>query len=102
MGEKKSKKVIESDESGAGPSSQPEELMDCDAAADDGGEEGWENVSLDLIKWNILLKQIEDLSFLSTILAQKPRLESPMLPLLPSQAEELSVVSLLDKGKGML
>lgn len=65
-------------------------------------EEGWENVSLDLIRWNILLKQIEDLSFLTTILAQTPKLSNPILPKLRTTIGDLSVVSLLDKGTGSL
>lgn len=69
---------------------------------DEAMDEGWENVSLDLIRWNILLKQIEDLSFLTTILTQKPSLKNPPLPTLPNTIGDLSVMYLLDKGAGIL
>jgi len=64
-------------------------------------DSGFENISLDLLKWNILLKQIEDLSLLSSILVQRPQLERPQLPLLKGQLDSLTVIKLLDKGKGI-
>lgn len=60
----------------------------------------FENISLDLLKWNILIKQIEDLSLLSSVLSQKPLLEVPQLPVIAIEAESLTVIKLLDKGKG--
>jgi len=81
-------------------SSVENEMETGQQPSSDEDDEDWENVSLDLIRWNILLKQIEDLSFLSTILAQRPKIPNPKLPLLPHQQEELSVVSLMEKGKG--
>jgi len=64
--------------------------------------EEWETVSLDLVRWNILLKQIEDLSLLSTILSQEIKFDSAILPLIPHHDEvEFSVYALLEKGKGI-
>ncbi len=60
----------------------------------------WENMSLDLLKWNMLLKQIEDLFLLSSVLGQRPVLDVPSLPVLKTHISSLSVINLLDKGKG--
>ncbi|CAG7818474.1 unnamed protein product [Allacma fusca] len=89
-----------STDAGAGPSHR----TDLKAQEDDSGDdmEGWENISLDNVKWNFLLKQIEDLSILSTILFQRPKLHQPALPLLNNEIQELSVLNLLDKGKGCI
>lgn len=66
----------------------------------DGDEEEWENVSLELIRWNILVKQIEDLNLLTVVISQRPQLANPVLPVLYLEWQQLSVVDLLDKGKG--
>lgn len=68
----------------------------------DGDEEEWENVSLELIRWNILVKQIEDLNLLTMVISQRPRLVNPTLPVLHLELQQLSVVDLLDKGKGCI
>lgn len=67
----------------------------------DGDDEGWENVSLELIRWNILVKQIEDLNLLTMIVSQRPILKAPVLPILYLEHQQLSVDDLLDKGKGI-
>lgn len=63
-------------------------------------EEEWENVSLEMIRWNILIKQLEDLNILKMVLSTRPKLEAPVLPVLPLEVTDLSVTDLLDKGKG--
>lgn len=66
----------------------------------DVDEEDWENVSLELIRWNFLVKQIEDLSLLTMIITRRPKLDNPTLPVLTLEVQQLAVIDLLDKGKG--
>ncbi|ODN02339.1 Rab3 GTPase-activating protein non-catalytic subunit [Orchesella cincta] len=73
-----------------------------DITASDGDDEEWENVSLELIRWNILVKQIEDLSLLTMVISRRPKLEEPVLPVLFVEIQNLSVSDLLDKGKGCI
>ena len=87
------------DEAAAGPSQQPTDNTSVNSSTFEMDE--WENVSLDIIKWNLLLKQLEDLHLLSIVLTEKPKLAQPSLPLLPNDIRDLSVLSLLDKGKGI-
>lgn len=78
-----------------------EQAMSVDETVNsDGDEEEWENVSLELIRWNILVKQIEDLNLLTVVISQRPKLANPVLPVLHLEWQQLSVVDLLDKGKG--
>ena len=87
-----------SEDEAAGPSQQPTDNTSINSSTFEMDE--WENVSLDIVKWNLLLKQLEDLHLLSIILTEKPKLAQPSLPLLPNDIRDLSVLSLLDKGKG--
>jgi len=80
----------------------PSSSSNLDVTVSDGDDEEWENVSLELIRWNILVKQIEDLSLLTMVISQRPKLETPVLPVLSLEIQNLSVSDLLDKGKGVL
>lgn len=68
----------------------------------------WEDMSVDMVQWNVLSKQLEDLSFLSRIIRYIPahmrktqslHLDYPV----EEQVEtlEFSLSSILQKGRGM-
>lgn len=67
----------------------------------------WEDMSVDMVQWNVLSKQLEDLSFLSRIIRYVPvymrKKQSLHLDhLIEENVEtlEFSLSSILQKGRG--
>lgn len=78
-----------------------------EVAMDDSFGE-WEDMSIDMVHWNELLKQLEDLSHLSRLLHYQPQISRQMnlenLNLsIPNVDDNLdfSLTTILQKGRGM-
>lgn len=78
-----------------------------EVAMDDSFGE-WEDMSIDMVHWNELLKQLEDLSHLSRLLHHQPQISRQMnlenLNLsIPNVDDNLdfSLTTILQKGRGM-
>lgn len=73
-----------------------EEMEICrDDAAD------WEELSMDSVQWNLLLRQLEDLSMLDFVLQQRIKVSLNALPYsLRWKSMPISLRLLLEKGRG--
>lgn len=69
----------------------------------------WEDMSVDMVQWNVLSKQFEDLSYLSRLIYYTPaelrQLGSQEVDYLldaPFQKLEFTLATILQKGRGIL
>ncbi len=69
----------------------------------------WEDMSVDMVQWNVLSKQFEDLSYLSRLIYYTPaelrQLGSQEVDYLvdaPLQKLEFTLATILQKGRGIL
>ena len=70
-----------------------------DICKDDGAD--WEELSMDSAQWNVLLRQLEDLSMLDFVLQQRIKVELNALPhRLKWKSMPISLRLLLEKGRG--
>lgn len=60
----------------------------------------FENLSMDAVQWNLLVKQLEDVALLEKVLKQKLKVESPSIYILPYERPSVSLAHILEKGKG--
>jgi len=73
---------------------------------DISGEEStvtdWEELSMDTVQWNVLLRQLEDLSMLDFVLQQKIKVKLNPLPhLLKWKSTSVTLKSVINKGQGI-
>lgn len=80
---------------------------DSDVIMDDSMSD-WEDMSIDMVTWNVLSKQFEDLSFLSRLIRYVPaklretqRLNLEILVEENVDTLEFSLASILQKGRGI-
>jgi hypothetical protein len=81
---------------------------DTDVNMDDSMND-WEDMSIDFCAWNVLSKQLEDLSFLSRLIRYSPvqlrETQSRSLDFLVEDKDfdnlEFSLASILQKGRGI-
>ncbi len=80
---------------------------DSDVIMDDSMSD-WEDMSIDMVTWNVLSKQFEDLSFLSRLIRYVPaklrETQRQNLEILVEEnvdSLEFSLASILQKGRGI-
>jgi Rab3 GTPase-activating protein regulatory subunit C-terminus len=72
-----------------------------DICKDDGAD--WEELSMDSAQWNVLLRQLEDLSMLDYVLQQRIKVTLNALPhSLKWKSMPISLHLLLEKGRGKI
>jgi Rab3 GTPase-activating protein regulatory subunit C-terminus len=72
-----------------------------DICKDDGAD--WEELSMDSAQWNVLLRQLEDLSMLDFVLQQRIKVKLNALPhSLKWKSMPISLHLLLEKGRGKI
>ena len=82
---------------------------DSDVVILDDSMSDWEDMSIDMVHWNVLSKQFEDLSFLSRLISYVPsKLRETQRQKLEFSVEEnvdtleFSLSSILQKGRGSI
>ncbi|XP_065332946.1 rab3 GTPase-activating protein non-catalytic subunit [Cloeon dipterum] len=78
-----------------------------EAPMDISGEEAstadWEELSMDTVQWNVLLRQLEDLAVLDFVLQQKIKvMVNPLPRTLKWKHTSVSLQLVMDKGKGSI
>ncbi|XP_059473324.1 rab3 GTPase-activating protein non-catalytic subunit [Neocloeon triangulifer] len=78
-----------------------EEPMDI--SGEEAGTADWEELSMDTVQWNVLLRQLEDLSVLDFVMQQRIKVSVDPLPrCLKWKSASISLNLVMNKGKGAI
>lgn len=81
-------------------------MADVDVKMDDSISD-WEDMSVDMVQWNVLLKQLEDLVTLSRLISYRPSQSRSLNDELlqcrsdePADSLDFTLTTILQKGRG--